>query len=102
MRRRRVWSTTVAVGRGTLATGSRARLLGPTGPLLPFRFRQIGWNAFPNPVLLTRRTYGPSRNRGTGDCGTLAAPAAGYRPLIRPASISKRLKRRASDPPAHR
>jgi hypothetical protein len=29
-------------------------------------------------------------------------PAAGYRPLIRSASISKRLKRRASDPPAHR
>ena len=27
--------------------------------------------------------------------------AADYKPLIKPASISKRLKRRASDPPAH-
>jgi hypothetical protein len=32
----------------------------------------------------------------------LGLPAVGYRPLIRPASISKRLKRRASDPSAHR
>ena len=83
--------------RGELGVGSRKRSTQPTRR----RPRSVTGDPPPHPPLFKGRertwSAAPAVSRFAG-CGATAA--AGQKPLSRPASISRRLKRRASAPPA--